>query len=491
MITYLKHKFNFKFPVSDTDNFTDIKLVKFTAKNSKRKVLYVLDYIPKEDLESRTNLLSGSALDTFANLLKLAKVPDHNYLVCSYHACRTIGQMSGFVNSAFEAFDERLYEIIQAYQPDSIIVFGHRPFKVICRKESEMANENPHNIIGCKFERTFGYNGNKPVTVVKSIPIDGIFAGNEGAISLSGYIARHIDCAYNQNMRYKIERPKLVVVLIDNIKRFKKFFAMLLQEPIVSIDTETDNLYRVKNRVLTIQFSFDTEYSYIIPLCHKDSTFSKNELDYIFDTLRDYFESTSVAECHIFANAQFDLNVMRTQFGIRYYKTPIFDIFSSECVLDENMKWLQTMAGGYYYSLGNLASQYGDYAYLTAKFSKAERATIKNHDLDEDLLNYCLSRDCIVLTNSGYVPILDIKIGDLVQSYNHKTNTCELKEVSNTSSHITSETMLEVDYGFGKIKVTENHKVWSVTRNSYIRAVDIVENEELLVEMFDDISALL
>ena len=51
MITYLKHKFNFKFPVSDTDNFTDIKLVKFTAKNSKRKVLYVLDYIPKEDLE--------------------------------------------------------------------------------------------------------------------------------------------------------------------------------------------------------------------------------------------------------------------------------------------------------------------------------------------------------------------------------------------------------------------------------------------------------
>lgn len=314
-----------------------------------------------------------------------------------------------------------------------------------------------------------------------------MFGGDEACLSLIGYIAQNLRNAHAGAIVYGIKRPKIQIVLIDTIARFKRFYKKLVSEPIASIDTETDNLYRIKNRVLTIQFAFDDEEAFIIPLCHKDSPFDKDELDYIFEKLKYYFEFVKI-KYMIFANAQFDLAVMKTQFNIRYYCSSVFDIFAGEKILDENLKWLKSVTGGYYYSLGNLSCQYGDFSYHTGKFGKDDRVTISTMALTTPgLLEYCLSKDNYVLTDHGYIPIAEIKIGDIVLSFNHKQNVYEFKSVTSTSEHETDEDMIEIDYGSGKIKVTESHEVWSVTRNAYIKAIDIHEDEELLIELGNNV----
>ena len=42
--------------------------------------------------------------------------------------------------------------------------------------------------------------------------------------------------------------------------------------------------------------------------------------------------------------------------------------------------------------------------------------------------------------------------------------------------------MYKIEYEGGSISVTGNHPVWSVTRNAYIRADDIQEDEEIMVD---------
>ena len=487
LITHKKFGFKFGFNVNDVDNFTNIKLVESKVKGSTYKVLYVMDYVPSADLGKDT-LLSGNGQETFDNVLNFAKLPTHDYLVVTFHACRTVGMSPIFVENAFESFERRLFDIVESYKPDKIVCFGRRPFSVICAKQMDLVADNHHYMIGVPVSKTITLGGTKKkIDITLSVPIDRMFSGDEACLSLIGYVADNLRNAHAGRVVYGIDRPEMVITVIDTIKRFNKFYKRLISEPIAAIDTETDNLYKIKNRVLTIQFAFDAEEAFIIPLCHKDSPFDKDELEYMFEKLRYYFEFVKV-KYMIFANPQFDLAIMKTQFKIRYYCSSIWCVFAGQKAHDENYKWLQTAVGKYYYSLGNLACQFGDFSYLTGEFGKSDRVHIGSMDLDTPgLLAYCLSKDNYVLTNRGYVPIAEIRVNDSVLSFNHALNIYVYKPVTKVSEHETTEDMLEIDYGSGKIKVTENHEIWSVTRNSYIKAKDITEDDELLIELGNNV----
>ncbi len=58
----------------------------------------------------------------------------------------------------------------------------------------------------------------------------------------------------------------------------------------------------------------------------------------------------------------------------------------------------------------------------------------------------------------------------------------ELKDVGTQSVHETEEEMYKIEYEGGSISVTGNHPIWSVTRNAYIRADDIQEDEEVMID---------
>ena len=92
----------------------------------------------------------------------------------------------------------------------------------------------------------------------------------------------------------------------------------------------------------------------------------------------------------------------------------------------------------------------------------------------------CFPAGTLVQTVNREVPIEEIKIGDLVISYNHEKNCLEPKTVEAIKEKTTTEEMLriyvsETDF----IECTENHLVWSVTRQVYVKAKYIQEGEEL------------
>ena len=427
-IQHIRFKFKFGFNVEEEDDFSNIKLVKSTNIGAKYKVLYVLDYVPSGDLRDKKYLLSGNAQETFDNIINFAKVPKHDYLVMAYHACRTVKQPDAYVENAFEAFERRLLAVIDIWQPDKIIVFGQRPFRVLCQKECDMVKGAYHNLIGVPFKKTIAFGKEtKKIGITMSIPIDKLFAGDEPSLALSGYIARNLINAHYGKLKYQIKRPELTIHYIDTMPRFKKFFALLKRQKIVSIDTEADNLYKINNRVLTIQFSFNKEEAFIIPICHMDSPFDREQMQYICDALKYYFEFV-VVQCMIFVNAQYDLPLMRTQFGIRYYCSPVWDIFAGEM---------------------------------------------------------CFHKDTMVDTECGLINIVNLvnmpeSDWPLVWSYNHERNEKELKPIINAFEHETNDDMYEIEYDGGLVRVTAKHKIWVVNKNAYIEAQHIETDDTLL-----------
>lgn len=174
-----------------------------------------------------------------------------------------------------------------------------------------------------------------------------------------------------------------------------------------------------------------------------------------------------------------------------FVKAKISDcaVLAHNC-LDENLKGLDAFLGEYYYSLGNLSVQYGFTGYLNAEFGKQHRANFGEADLnDKPVVRYCLSGDNYVSTECGPKPIAEVQVGDLVYSFNHETAAVELQAVTMISHHETEESMFEIDYGDGVIRLTESHEVWSVTRQSYVKVRDLAEDEDILLEEFENLTS--
>lgn len=101
--------------------------------------------------------------------------------------------------------------------------------------------------------------------------------------------------------------------------------------------------------------------------------------------------------------------------------------------------------------------------------------------------SYCFHPDTFVVTDRGKIKVKDlvdrIKAGEKVKalSFSHETNSVEYSQINNAWSKETADEMFEIEYEGGLVKVTENHELWSVTRQCYVKAKDILENEEILI----------
>lgn len=193
---------------------------------------------------------------------------------------------------------------------------------------------------------------------------------------------------YN-NINLRPDQIKIQVV--DSTKRFDRMMDYVEAAEYVAIDTETDNLNRIVNRIVIIQFAITPTTGFVLPLFHYETPFSKKELDYIKDRLASYF-GQKLNDTHIYCNAEFDLPVIRTAFSVPFYPTPVWDIQAGEFCLDENMHELKSVAGDThgYHSLGNLSVQYGFTGYLSGSFGKEDRAGIANLPLSTPgLIEYC------------------------------------------------------------------------------------------------------
>lgn len=400
MASYKYSSFDHKLPGSFAKVEESYAYVKLPyVSNGGRKILFVLDYVPKEDLHTG-RLLSGQTGDLMENLFILARdvflkqrAADYSWLACTFNAFRTAGKSKDFQDQAKEVFAERVKALILKYKPDVVMTFGVQPAQALLPEKLALSSNKLMHWYGVPIKTTVNLGKHKHhCVVVPSISLNPIVNGTAAEAALIGYIARNMANALNGELLYAVDSAQIDAhksVLIDSVTKFDKMLDMLAQQPHVAVDTETKNLKRVTNSLLTIQFAKCSNFGYLVPIYHKDTPFMPKELRHIKTRLREYFEGANDNEYHIYANADFDLNVMRSELEAKFMANNVWDIFGGEYALDENMKYLQAVTGEYYYSLGNIATQYGFEGYLTAAFGKADRKNISMHDLDRDLIRYC------------------------------------------------------------------------------------------------------
>ena len=383
----------------DVDTFEYVKLPYEDRGKGSKKILFVVDYMPSEDLESG-KLLSGVTGDLLQNIISYTRktyapgTASPSWLAVSFSAFRTAGKSEEFQTQAREAFTVRLKKLILSYKPDYVVAFGCAPMDALLDEkivEDDKGRRRYSYWLGNPVERTFKIKDTSHTTlVVSNLSLYDIIRASSAGAAVLGYVSRWLSPAFGY--RYHVDGDRLEAhksVVIKDLKSFKKLMARLRDYTgYVSIDTETKNLNKVTNRIYTIQFATDQDTGYMVPLFHKDTPFSASDLKVIVADLRSYFEDNK-NDFHIYVNAKFDLTMMKDQIGFVHYKADIVDLLAEMFALDENGKYLDAVLGEYEYSLGNLSVQYGFEGYLNAEFGKANRKDFGSADLTaESTIHY-------------------------------------------------------------------------------------------------------
>lgn len=382
--------------------FDNIRLPKVVRKG-KKKILFVVDSMPSEDIRSG-KLLSGATGKLLENMLQVApqyygadiSIKDFQWLAISFNAYKTAGQLEQFKQSAEQEFTERLNYIITQYKPDVVMTFGRRPAAALNHdyiqnfrgKRGVMYSHFYGVPIDTKVECEGVSHKFKHVSTL-SLTVPTTLSGSGGNAYLIGYMMRNLLTALNGGkLLYRIPKMEFETEYVDTLDKFKVMMKELRRAKDVAVDTETANLNRRVNKTLIIQFAASADKAYVVPISHKDSPWRAEELGYITKSIRNLIEYKNKNKYLLFANAKFDIIRLRSDFGVRHIKADIWDVLAGEFAHDENLKVLSGM-GAYFYSLLNVCMQYGNTDYYDAEFGKDQRTTIASVDMSPALIQYC------------------------------------------------------------------------------------------------------
>lgn len=388
----------------NTDDYSYIKLPYETS--GKTKVLFVLDHMPSEDMKSG-KLLSGVTGDLLNSLISATKKlyantsASFSWLAVTFNAFRTYGTQAEFRASAEEAFARRLSKLICKYKPDYVVAFGTPSMRALLGDtlvEDDRGRVKFSYWLGVPVAKKFKSGGEThSAKVVSNISLNDIVQGDSGEASLLGYMCKCLAPIFGKT--YAIDSSTVLskgVTYVDTFKKFERLMDILAEKEVVAIDTETKNLNKITNQLLTMQFAYNAEEAFLVPVAHKDSPFRPNEIKLIQGRMREYLEGANKNKYHIYANAKFDITLFRSECGVRYYANPIWDVLGGEFAHEENLKFLDSVIGEYYYSLGNIAVQYGFTGYLDAEFSKQHRAKFYAADLNDPEVRKYTGYDVVV-----------------------------------------------------------------------------------------------
>lgn len=103
-------------------------------------------------------------------------------------------------------------------------------------------------------------------------------------------------------------------------------------------------------------------------------------------------------------------------------------------------------------------------------------------------LDGCCEENTILLTQNGEMTIKDIcdqEYKGLVIGYNHITNQSYWTPVVGHSVKDNNDDWFEIQTEDGEVvKLTSNHKVWCVNKNSYIEVSNLTEDDEVLIQSY-------
>ena len=282
-----------------------------------------------------------------------------------------------------------------------------------------------------KFGRVFSYH---KIPCIHTLSINRIAADKKGdsqedLASLLGFFIYHLDIILEGKDRYTIRTDNWTSILVKTIDQFDEMLEDIKSSPVTCYDTETTGLSRTQETLLTVQIATSPTKAYILPWQHKQSPWNSTQLEYMRKKLKDYFER-GTSKFHIYQNAKYDITQFFTHFKLKYYNHKIHDLMAGE---------------------------------------------------------FCLSLDSYIRTSIGNIQLKDLlgrKDIDLISvlSYDTKNAKYEFKKILDINKHKNTKKMVRIHYAGSSFTVTEDHKVWSCTRNCYIEAKDLFIDEEILFD---------
>jgi uracil-DNA glycosylase family 4 len=190
---------------------------------------------------------------------------------------------------------------------------------------------------------------------------------------------------------------------VDSMDRVRELFSELVRAKLFAFDIEAPSsnawratpIFKTKPAVLCISFSTKPNSAWVLPLDHKDTPFTKEELTVIKAALKKIMEDPSIFK--IAHNGKFDINYIRVVLGIQVQGF-IFDTMLASYLLNENPG---------VHGLKDLALRFtdvGDYEMDLEKLRKSYKVPIEvkgktvMHHYTEEEYNYSLI-DMSVLFN--------------------------------------------------------------------------------------------
>lgn len=380
-------------------------------KTATNKVLFIVGHLTTEEIKSK-KLFKDST--TLSGVVKLARSyaskfgivkGSWSYAAVNFTHFKSYHLSGSEYELANSAFVKRIKSLVTKLKPTHVVVLGDSVALTLFPNIENLLQKRGwvHKVDGISVVTTLDINSSG-----NQIKVDEDDDNDEDDEELNranslGYIARNIGSIYKGSLLYQAKIPTINPVLIDTIKKFDKFYAVLDSAQVIAVDSETANLNVINNRILTIQFAFNPRTSYIVPIEHSDTPFKSKDIDYIKGKLRAFFMKKVDPITHflIGQNLKFDFRIFRHLLGIPYIYWNCFDLMGGQHSLDENLKILKKL-GTPAYGLAQIATTYGNDWYLTAKFSKQDRMDLDKYPLsNKDALNYCAA-DCQIPFSTYY-----------------------------------------------------------------------------------------
>jgi len=160
----------------------------------------------------------------------------------------------------------------------------------------------------------------------------------------------------------------------------------------VAIDCETDNLNKkYKNRIATVQFSTDHNSGYVLPIFHRESPFSPDEIEEIKTLLYDLFTVPSSIKHWVGHNIKFECNIFKATFDTPLLSAPLYDTQIGAFLLDENRRERVAEYEHFPYSLKQLVLDYLNYAgYDQGVLKIREEGTLFDLELEKLAVYGCI-----------------------------------------------------------------------------------------------------
>lgn len=368
-------------------------------KTAKDRVLVVIGRVPTDDLIAGRLLSTPQSKEVMAEVLAKARTWASNfgkplrarYSFINYNYFKSYHLQGDAQATANKANRKRLLSYIKKVKPQLVIVFG---------------DEAATSILGSDVEKVGNKRGwvhDFPVIpglrLVSTIEWDSLLPKPKDsnrqkvdAINMIGYMSRNIASGLIRKHPLSLHAIKPRPFLVDTMEKFENLMEKLDKSRVIAMDSETNDLTVLKNKLLMIQFAASTKRGYVLPVDHKDTPFTGKQIRKIKLRLREFLvqrikDEGTDTRCLVTQNGGFDVRVLRECLKIPVVHWPLWDAMAGEFGLDENidsLKQFETSPWG----LAAILCSYNNDWYYTAPFSKSQRHTIADSELDENVLNY-------------------------------------------------------------------------------------------------------